>query len=743
MQRDPRDLGPFAHEGLFRRIAPFCAAMLLAAGIAAGRVSPDRLALFLAAAGASAALVAMALLLPWRRLPRWTQAIPPLAYLPAVGLLREATGGGASPFTLLVLLPVMVFALYGNRREVVAALVLMVLVLGFPQLFVGGSAYPPSELNRAGLVTAVSAFVGMTVHSLVSSLRDSTRTVAAGERSARESRDHFVGVLEAATQFSIIATDADGVITVFNEGASRMLGYAPEEVIGLTPALLHDPDEVAQRAHELGIEPGFEVLVAVARTGESEVRDWTYIRSSGERITVSLTVSAMRDADGTPWGFIGVAQDVTEQRRNETQIREQAQRAALINELTHAIRQDLDMTSVQRRATSALGQALAADRVVICNTGADADAGGAIAEIWTRPGVRPVPLGTPVPDGIARLSRRTSGHDSALVIFDTEEDSRLSPGEAAQIGATLGIRGFLGAPMWVGSRLIGWLSVHATRTRTWTGNDIAIVQALARTVGAAVLQAQAHQQELEVICRMRDLDQTKSDFVSSVSHELRTPLTSITGYLEMLVEGDAGPLTPDQLQLVEVVERNSHRLLALIEELLTLSRIESGTNRPGVDRVDLTAVIADVHRAVLPMLGERRLHFELDVPEDVGRVTGDAGQLEQVVFNLVTNAVKFTPDGGRVTVRAGIEAGRVRLAVTDTGIGIPADEQGHLFTRFFRSSTAREHAIQGTGLGLAIVKSIVESHGGSIGVESAPGEGTTVTVELPLAAQAAERVGAA
>lgn len=746
-------MGPFAAEGRCRRIVPFAGVVLGAQAVALFSIDTANLDLFIVAAVCSVLLVGLGLFLPWVRLPRWSQAIIPLAYLPVVGVLRDATGGPASPFTALALLPILLFALYGNRREVGAAVLLQAAVLAAPVLGVGRSSYPATELYRAALFMAVSLLIGVVVNQLLLRLVSFAESVADAEAKARHARDQFVSVLEAATQVSIIATDPDGVITVFNEGASRMLGYSPEVMIGRTPAILHDPAEVMKRARELNLDPRWEVFVAAARAGEADVQDWTYIRSSGERLTVSLTVTAIRAADGTPTGFIGIGRDVTEQRRNELEISEQAQRSTLINELTHAIRQDLDPESVLRRTVTALGECMDVDRVVV--RGTSDDPRGVIAESWSRAGVSELPLNSVPAAGIARLSRRMVGDESVLAIFDVEDDARLRPAEAEEISSH-GVQAYLGAPMWVGSRLMGWLSVHNTRgPRLWTSNDVAILQALARTVGAALLQAQAYQQEQEISRRLRELDQTKSDFVSSVSHELRTPLTSITGYLEMLVEGEAGPLNADQLQLVEVVERNSQRLLDLIEELLTLSRIEAGSIRPGLDPVDLAAVIGEVHRAVLPMLSERDLSFTVEVPSDLGVVTGDAGQLERVILNLVTNAVKFTPDGGSVVVAAasindGTDDGTddstdgyARLSVSDTGIGILPDEQDQLFTRFFRSSTARQHAIQGTGLGLAIVKSIVEGHGGSVAIESTPGHGTTVTVELPLAVPALDSAEAA
>ena len=244
-----------------------------------------------------------------------------------------------------------------------------------------------------------------------------------------------------------------------------------------------------------------------------------------------------------------------------------------------------------------------------------------------------------------------------------------------------------------------------------------------------------------MVRRLQELDQAKSDFVSSVSHELRTPLTSITGYLEMLQDGDAGDLNSEQLELLDVVERNSRRLLNLIEDLLTLSRIESGKLRMANEHVDAVDLITDVEKAVVPLLAARSLDFHTDLAADLGSLAGDRGQLERVMLNLITNAIKFTPDGGNVMLTAHRTERELAIEVADTGIGIPEAEQHRLFTRFFRSSTAQQNAIQGTGLGLAIVKSIVEQHHGSIGLRSAPGVGTTVRVVLPATSEPAERIG--
>lgn len=235
---------------------------------------------------------------------------------------------------------------------------------------------------------------------------------------------------------------------------------------------------------------------------------------------------------------------------------------------------------------------------------------------------------------------------------------------------------------------------------------------------------------------LRQADKAKTDFVSTVSHELRTPLTSITGYLEMLRDGFGGELTDQQTSMLDVIERNSRRLLGLIEDLLTLARIESGNFKMNPIAVDVGGLVTGAVQTLLPSVHENSLQFEFTVAPDAGRITGDPHQLERVLLNLVSNSVKFTPPGGQVSVTAFRTDDIVQIVVADTGIGVPEEEQHHLFGRFFRASTAQERALQGTGLGLTIVKSIVDRHGGQIGVRSAPGAGTTVTLSFPSTAPA-------
>jgi signal transduction histidine kinase len=232
---------------------------------------------------------------------------------------------------------------------------------------------------------------------------------------------------------------------------------------------------------------------------------------------------------------------------------------------------------------------------------------------------------------------------------------------------------------------------------------------------------------------LRELDRLKDSFVATVSHELRTPLTSIRGYLELLIEGEAGELNEDQLRFLRIVERNGDRLLGLVGDLLFVAQVDAGGMLLETGPVDLAALADDCVQSSGPAAEARGIALALKGDPELP-LTGDAKRLAQLLDNLVSNALKFTPPGGTVTVRTRIRQGTAILEVEDTGMGVAPADQARLFDRFYRTSAAGDHAIQGTGLGLAITKAIVESHGGTISVTSTERVGSTFRVELPIAA---------
>jgi signal transduction histidine kinase len=227
----------------------------------------------------------------------------------------------------------------------------------------------------------------------------------------------------------------------------------------------------------------------------------------------------------------------------------------------------------------------------------------------------------------------------------------------------------------------------------------------------------------------RELDRMRDAFVATVSHELRTPLTSISGFLE-LMEDEQHQLGEAGRTYLEVIRRSTDRLHNLVEDLLLVAQIEA--RRVELDRapVDLSLLAERAVEAARPTADDKGVTLAMET-DHAPAVLGDIRRLTQVLDNLVSNAIKFTEGGGRVTVSVERRGDSALLVVSDTGIGVPADEQGQVFSRFFRSRSATQRAIPGTGLGLAICHALVEGHGGSIALASREGEGTKVTVTLP------------
>jgi signal transduction histidine kinase len=234
----------------------------------------------------------------------------------------------------------------------------------------------------------------------------------------------------------------------------------------------------------------------------------------------------------------------------------------------------------------------------------------------------------------------------------------------------------------------------------------------------------------DLAARSEELMRLRDEFVASVSHELRTPLTSIIGYGELLREG----LDPEQAETLGVIERNARRLMQLVTDLLLVAELESHTLDLNLERVDLSVLAAECIEAAKPAADARGV--TLVAPANGHAVIdGDPVRIAQLLDNLVSNAIKFTPPNGTVTLTARADDHSATLAVQDTGVGMSIVDRERAFDRFFRARSAASDAVPGTGLGLAIVKAIADAHGGTVELDSAPGHGTTVRVQLPLVAR--------
>ncbi|MES2094051.1 MAG: ATP-binding protein [Actinomycetota bacterium] len=225
----------------------------------------------------------------------------------------------------------------------------------------------------------------------------------------------------------------------------------------------------------------------------------------------------------------------------------------------------------------------------------------------------------------------------------------------------------------------------------------------------------------------------KDEFVGLISHELRTPLSSILGYLELMRDDEESPLSGEQLQYLGVAERNAHRLLRLVGDLLFTAQVSSGKFPLDISQVSLTEVVSAAVLSARPVANAAGVTLVLDCPVEPISVRGDTVRLGQGCDNLISNALKFTPRGGTVTVSLSSSQDDAIITVRDTGIGIPASELDQLYARFFRASTATRNAVPGVGLGLTITKAIVTAHEGELDVESEEGVGTAFIMSLPLA----------
>jgi len=271
---------------------------------------------------------------------------------------------------------------------------------------------------------------------------------------------------------------------------------------------------------------------------------------------------------------------------------------------------------------------------------------------------------------------------------------------------------------------------------TQLGQQLGIaLQNLDQYTNLQTLSTQLQARQAEIESKNRDLeraDQMKSEFLANMSHELRTPLNAIIGFSELLQEQFYGPLNKEQDGYLSNIRGAGEHLLSLINDILDLSKIEAGRMELNLDAVDLPQIL----EASITILKEKAYHNSVQLSVDVGdtgAVTADPRKLKQILYNLLSNAVKFTPSGGAVSLTAHIHGEVAAIAVTDTGTGISAEDQGKLFHEFSQvdGSLSRRH--EGTGLGLALTKRLVELHGGTITVHSTPGVGSTFTVRLPVA----------
>ncbi len=550
----------------------------------------------------------------------------------------------------------------------------------------------------------------------------STETAGVGKDGARAEALLTTGALQSAifnsANFSSIATDAKGVIQIFNVGAERMLGYAAAEVMNkITPADISDPQEVIARAKALSVElgtpitPGFEALVFKASRGIEDIYELTYIRKDGSRFPAVVSVTALRDSQDTIIGYLLIGTDNTARQLVEEERKKLDQRLRDQHFYTRSLIEsniDAIMTTDPRGIITDVNKQMEA------LTGCTRD------EL----------IGAPFKNYFTDPNRAEAAINQVL-----------NEGNVTNYELTARARD-------------GTLTVVSYNATTFHDRDRRLqgVFASARDMTELKRIEQALQQknvELEEASRM------KSEFLANMSHELRTPLNAIIGFSEVLRDGLIGEMSEQQRRFIGDIFSSGKHLLSLINDILDLSKVEAGQMMLDIESVQLTSLFANSLSIIREKAASRRVELAIDA-KDVDSIQADARKVKQIVYNLLSNAVKFATEGGQVTIHASrvprAEVGELRAAgfgrafpladsefteflkisVTDIGIGISQANLARLFTPFSQIDSSLSRKFEGTGLGLAMVKLLTELHGGAVAVESTVGQGSCFTVWLPF-----------
>ncbi|MCP1415231.1 signal transduction histidine kinase [Paenarthrobacter sp. A20] len=412
----------------------------------------------------------------------------------------------------------------------------------------------------------------------------------------------------------------------------------------------------------------------------------------------------------------------------------EALRESLRN-VSSAIRETNDPQLIADHVVRGFGEALRVDHVWFA-TFRDERVPSIRAQ-WNRPGLSLLParLGESE-NAIIETANRLWAEADVLAVTDHREDpdSKIAKALREWSGDLNPVSTVL-LPVGEGASAMGIILLSTVEERhDWTRPEIALMQHVAGNVAHGLIQGHLISAQQRVLHQLRQLDKAKTDFLATVNHELRTPLTSITAYLDMIQDGSGGPVPEGISKMLDVIARNSTRLRRLIEDMLTVS-MQDGSNLD-LKPVDIAKLLQVVVATLRPLAESRHVSVSFTEGTEDIEVTADEAKLEQVFTNIVANAIKFTPEGGRVGITSSVSAsengGLALVRIADNGLGIPEHDLPHIFTRFYRASNATSAAVPGSGLGLAIAHDIISRHMGRLLLDSTLGSGTTVSVELPV-----------
>jgi PAS domain S-box-containing protein len=512
-----------------------------------------------------------------------------------------------------------------------------------------------------------------------------------GKQKLQQNDERFRLLVESVRDYAIFMLDPGGRVLTWNAGAQRFKGYRADEIIGQHFSRFYPPAALAS-----GL-PDHELNVA-SKTGVFEDEGWR-VRKDGSLFWANVVITAMRDAQGELVGFAKVTRDLTQRRAHEEDLRRSEERFRLLIE------------GVPEYAIFMLDPN---GQVATWNSGAERIKGYTATEII--------------------------GQHFSVFYPDEARESRW-PEHELQVAAEKGSFTDIGWRLRKDGTTF-WANVTITALRDDTGKLLGFAKLTRDLTEAKRAEAMesANQQHEEMLDAERSARMTaqratrlKDEFLATLSHELRTPLSAILGWTQVLLRGATPKGPEEQKRAIEVIDRNARAQVQLIDDLLDLSRIMTGKLRLDLHQVSFSSVVEAAVDSAKPAAAAKgiRLKAILDAGRDI--VSADSSRLQQVVWNLLTNAIKFTPKGGQVQVLLQRVNSHLELNVSDTGIGIAPNFLPHVFDRFSQKDTSTTRLFGGLGLGLAICKQLVELHGGVItAVSGGEGKGATFSVHLPL-----------